>query len=261
MDHHTKTQNNSANIILDKIINEVNEQSNELEDLSFSVLGLEPEINNDSELKPDRTDVSSKDNNVINDEAPELSAEDLKRFNKMMLKEGDTCPACSKGTLVLRKNDRVHFLGCSCFPNCKLKYFTSLASTVITLKVLNSICPECQSPLAVKKGRYGLFVGCSNYPECNYINKDSGSDELIQCPICSKGSLEKRRTYNGRYFYGCNHYPKCSFIVPGVPVVEQCQECGFPLSFKKKVKAGVALVCANPVCSTRRKRKYRLINS
>lgn len=33
------------------------------------------------------------------------------------------------------------------------------------------ICPECGSKLVVRKGRYGMFLGCSNYPKCNHIEK------------------------------------------------------------------------------------------
>lgn len=33
------------------------------------------------------------------------------------------------------------------------------------------ICPECGSKLVVRRGRYGLFLGCSNYPKCKHIEK------------------------------------------------------------------------------------------
>lgn len=32
-------------------------------------------------------------------------------------------------------------------------------------------CPECGSPLVIRKGKYGEFVACSNYPNCKYIKK------------------------------------------------------------------------------------------
>ena len=267
----------SANLILDKLINNSQEQENG--DLLMAVLGVKDnDYGNNAAADaitavpadaaapfgavPDGTVPSATKADgaaILGSEGPELSAEDLERFSKMSLKEGDLCPACSQGTLVLRKNDKVQFLGCSCYPSCKMRYFTAASSPVSTLKILKSLCPKCQSPLAVKKGRYGLFVGCSNYPDCNYTHKETEQEQAISCPICSKGTLEKRRTYNGRIFYGCSHYPKCNFLLSGVPVLRTCKECGFPLSFKKKVKAGVALVCGNTLCSSRRKRKYELI--
>ena len=267
----------SAKLILDKLINNSQEQENG--DLLMAVLGVKDnDYGNNAAADaitavpadaaapfgavPDGTVPSATKADgaaILGSEGPELSAEDLERFSKMSLKEGDLCPACSQGTLVLRKNDKVQFLGCSCYPSCKMRYFTAASSPVSTLKILKSLCPKCQSPLAVKKGRYGLFVGCSNYPDCNYTHKETEQEQAISCPICSKGTLEKRRTYNGRIFYGCSHYPKCNFLLSGVPVLRTCKECGFPLSFKKKVKAGVALVCGNTLCSSRRKRKYELI--
>ena len=267
----------SAKLILDKLIN--NSQEQESGDLLMAVLGVKDnDYGNNAAADaitavpadaaapfgavPDGTVPSATKADgaaILGSEGPELSAEDLERFSKMSLKEGDLCPACSQGTLVLRKNDKVQFLGCSCYPSCKMRYFTAASSPVSTLKILKSLCPKCQSPLAVKKGRYGLFVGCSNYPDCNYTHKETEQEQAISCPICSKGTLEKRRTYNGRIFYGCSHYPKCNFLLSGVPVLRTCKECGFPLSFKKKVKAGMALVCGNTLCSSRRKRKYELI--
>lgn len=38
-------------------------------------------------------------------------------------------------------------------------------------KVLNNICPRCNAPLVLKKGKYGDFWGCSNYPNCKFIKK------------------------------------------------------------------------------------------
>lgn len=195
------------------------------------------------------------------DEYPELSAEDQERYNKMMLKEGDACPACGKGTLILRQNDRVAFLGCSCFPQCKLRYYTSRSNAVVSMKTLESTCPQCGAPLEVKKGRYGLFIGCSDYPQCTYVYKDEAVHDEIECPVCKKGTLERRRARSGRIFFGCNHYPECEFIVPGIPVQSPCKECGFPIRYKKKVKAGIALVCANPECASRRRRKQEIIES
>lgn len=271
---HEQASVGSAKLILDKLIN--NSQEQESGDLLMAVLGVKDnDYGNNAATDagtadaaapfgavPDGTVPSATKADgaaILGSEGPELSAEDLERFSKMSLKEGDLCPACSQGTLVLRKNDKVQFLGCSCYPSCKMRYFTAASSPVSTLKVLKSLCPKCQSPLAVKKGRYGLFVGCSNYPDCNYTHKETEQEQAISCPICSKGTLEKRRTYNGRIFYGCSHYPKCNFLLSGVPVLRTCKECGFPLSFKKKVKAGMALVCGNTLCSSRRKRKYELI--
>lgn len=193
------------------------------------------------------------------EEGAELSAADIERFNKMSLKEGDRCPACGHGTLLLRQNDKVSFLGCSCYPKCKMRYFTARATSVTILKVLESTCPECGAQLGVKKGRYGLFIGCTNYPQCTYTYKEQEEHEGITCPVCKKGELEKRRARNGKIFYGCNQFPSCDFLVHGSPVLNPCKECGFPIRFKKRMKAGIALICANKDCASRRRRKQEII--
>lgn len=220
----------------------------------------------DKETKPDLTiaepvaiiesGIADADNEAS---YPELSAADQERYNKMLLKEGDPCPACGQGSLILRQNERVAFLGCSCFPKCKLRYYTARSNAVVTLKTLESTCPECGARLAVKKGRYGLFIGCSDYPQCTYTYKEDSVDEEISCPSCNKGQLERRRARSGRIFFGCNNYPSCEFILPGVPVASECKECGFPLKYKKKVKAGIALICGNPLCASRRRRKQEML--
>lgn len=220
----------------------------------------------DKEAKPDLTiaepvaiiesGIADADNEAS---YPELSAADQERYNKMLLKEGDPCPACGQGSLILRQNERVAFLGCSCFPKCKLRYYTARSNAVVTLKTLESTCPECGAGLAVKKGRYGLFIGCSDYPQCTYTYKEDSVDEEISCPSCNKGQLERRRARSGRIFFGCNNYPSCEFILPGVPVASECKECGFPLKYKKKVKAGIALICGNPLCASRRRRKQEML--
>lgn len=220
----------------------------------------------DKEAKPDLTiaepvaliesGIAQADNEAA---YPELSAADQERYNKMLLKEGDPCPACGQGSLILRQNERVAFLGCSCFPKCKLRYYTARSNAVVTLKTLESTCPECGARLAVKKGRYGLFIGCSYYPQCTYTYKEDLVDEEISCPSCNKGQLERRRARSGRIFFGCNNYPSCEFILPGVPVASECKECGFPLKYKKKVKAGIALICGNPLCASRRRRKQEML--
>ena len=32
-------------------------------------------------------------------------------------------------------------------------------------------CPKCGSQLVEKRSKYGLFIGCSNYPKCRFIKK------------------------------------------------------------------------------------------
>lgn len=36
------------------------------------------------------------------------------------------------------------------------------------IKIANRICPQCGSKIVERQGKYGHFLGCSNYPRCNY---------------------------------------------------------------------------------------------
>ena len=98
-------------------------------------------------------------------------------------------------------------------------------------------CPECGSPLVVRKGKYGAFVACSNYPECKYIKKEEKEVvEIMDCPLCD-GKIVEKPTRRGKVFYGCTHYPKCKFATWDKPTGEMCPECGKALVEKSgKVK-------------------------
>lgn len=88
------------------------------------------------------------------------------------------------------------------------------------------VCPECGNPLVVRKGRYGEFVACSNYPECKYVKKEEVVvTEIMDCPNCN-GKIVEKPTRKGKVFYGCNNYPKCKFALWDKPTGEVCPECG-----------------------------------
>lgn len=87
------------------------------------------------------------------------------------------------------------------------------------------VCPECGNPLVIRKGKYGEFVACSNYPTCKYIKKEEKEiKEICKCPKCGRTIIEKM-TRRGKIFYGCNNYPKCKVAVWDLPTGEVCPEC------------------------------------
>ena len=95
------------------------------------------------------------------------------------------------------------------------------------------VCPNCGSNLVIRKGRYGEFVACSNYPECKYIKKEEKKIvEVIDCPKCS-GKIIEKQTRKGKVFYGCSNYPKCDFASWDKPSEKICETCGVNLVEKK----------------------------
>jgi len=87
-------------------------------------------------------------------------------------------------------------------------------------------CPNCGSDLVIRKGRYGEFTACSNYPECKYIKKEEKENTIIcDCPICKKGHIIEKTTRKKKIFYGCDNYPKCKTAAWDKPTGEICPEC------------------------------------
>ncbi len=90
----------------------------------------------------------------------------------------------------------------------------------VTQEKIDEQCPKCGGQLAKRLGRNGVFIGCTNYPDCDYTRNlnDDGSaaaePEKVgrDCPECGSELVFKQ----GRYgkFIGCSGYPKCRFIEP-----------------------------------------------
>lgn len=122
-------------------------------------------------------------------------------------------------------------------------------------------CPECGGDLVIRKGRYGEFIACSNYPECKYIKKDpndrTGQPTGETCPKCGSPMVYKR----GRYgeFEACSNYPTCKYIkkkpregdeLIGKPTGDKCPNCGADVVWKRG-RFGLFKACSNyPECKT-----------
>ena len=99
-------------------------------------------------------------------------------------------------------------------------------------KILDEKCPKCGHPLAEKHGRNGKFIGCTNYPACDFtksIVKTTG----VKCPKCKKGEIIEKVSKKGKRFYACNNYPDCDYAIWDPPTGEICPECGNLLVHKK----------------------------
>lgn len=130
-------------------------------------------------------------------------------------------------------------------------------------------CPECNSDMVMKSGKFGDFEACSNYPACKHIAKkeklefapaaagtpDYGvkcTGEI--CPECKSAIIERDGKF-GR-FKTCSNYPKCKWTPPKPerPKPEAtdklCSKCGKPM-LKRNSKDGTKqfLACSGyPDC-------------
>ncbi|WP_406677731.1 AAA domain-containing protein [Neomoorella carbonis] len=76
------------------------------------------------------------------------------------------CPSCGKPMIArLSKKGKV-FLGCTTYPSCDGIRWLEIDIANEYLSFIEAYCPKCGGKLIAKKGRNGLFVGCSNFPEC-----------------------------------------------------------------------------------------------
>lgn len=99
-------------------------------------------------------------------------------------------------------------------------------------KILDEKCPECGHKLAVKHGRNGEFIGCTNFPECKFtksIIKTIG----VKCPKCKDGEIIEKVSKRGKRFYGCSNFPECDYATWDKPTGEKCSECGDLLVHRK----------------------------
>ncbi|NOY23648.1 MAG: type I DNA topoisomerase [Acidobacteria bacterium] len=116
-------------------------------------------------------------------------------------------------------------------------------------------CGKCGAPMVIKVGRYGLFMACSNYPDCKNTrdlsngNEDDQTEEI--CPKCGKSLVLKSGRY-GKYFQ-CSDYPKCDYrkSKKNGEVKEldrNCPKCGKPL-VERKGRYGTFVSCSGyPEC-------------
>lgn len=99
-------------------------------------------------------------------------------------------------------------------------------------KILDEKCPKCGHPLAEKHGRNGKFIGCTNFPDCDFtksIIKTTG----VKCPECEDGEIIEKVSKRGKRFYGCSNFPKCDYATWDPPTGEKCPKCGDLLVHKK----------------------------
>ena len=127
-------------------------------------------------------------------------------------------------------------------------------------KKVGEKCPKCgEGDLVYKIGRYGKFIGCSRFPDCDYtesINYDTGR----HCPKCGS-SVVSMKSKKNRIFYVCDKKgkdPNCDFISWDLPVDgKTCDVCGsYMLERQRKTKDNY-IYCSNKDCPTRKKNKRK----
>nr|WP_199066132.1 type I DNA topoisomerase [Chromobacterium sp. ASV5] len=167
----------------------------------------------------------------------------------------EACPKCSK-PLSIKFGKRGRFIACTGYPDCD--YTRNIGETAeqaaaeaeAPTVIEDRTCPDCGGELHIKKGRYGKFIGCANYPKCKHIEPlEKPRDTGVECPECKSGHLIERKSRYGKLFYSCNTYPKCKYATWNPPVAEKCPQCGWPiLTIKVTKRRGTEKVCPQKEC-------------
>ena len=126
-------------------------------------------------------------------------------------------------------------------------------------------CDKCGKPMVIKAGKFGLFLACSGYPECENTREletpEPGAEGEIEenCENCGKPMAMKR----GRFgqFLACTGYPECkttrkvistkgglTAAKPDQLLDERCPKCDSQLVLKHG-RFGEFTACSNyPAC-------------
>ena len=214
----------------------------------------------------DREYVINEKSNLIPTKQGELTVEKLVEFfpiymdSKYTAKMEEDLDAISLGEV-----DKTKLL--TSFWNEFIKLYDNAYSNMEKVKPteVDRKCPKCGSPLVIRKGKYGEFVGCSNYPECKYIEQEKKEVETSSkpCPNCG-GKLILRHSKRGD-FYGCENYPNCNYmedtsgkiieVKKKEPIVipddaPTCPQCKVGKLIEKKSRFGTTFIgCSNyPKC-------------
>ena len=104
-----------------------------------------------------------------------------------------------------------------------------------------------------RRGRFGAFIACSNYPNCKYIKKKEAKEIGLALPRVRAGPGGRAQGTLGPLFYGCKRYPECKFTAYHKPIPEPCPDCGRPYLLEKETKKeGKVVFCGNEACHYKR---------
>ena len=93
----------------------------------------------------------------------------------------------------------------------------------IEVQKLGKACPKCKKgELVVRIGRFGKFVSCSRFPECDFTEKYVEKVGM-KCPKCKKGDVIVKKTGKGKRFFGCSRFPDCKWASWRNPKQEKTQ--------------------------------------
>lgn len=158
-----------------------------------------------------------------------------------------TCELC--GSKMIIKNGRYgKFAACPNYPKCKNTKTIDKEGNVADIKPVEKAefkCEICGSDMVLRKGKFGDFYACSQYPKCKNTKTIEGKTDL-KCPECG-AEIVRKQTKSRKQFFSCSKYPKCDFSTWDTPTDKKCPKCSGML-LEKKTKMQNYLYCHNKKC-------------
>ncbi len=191
----------------------------------------------------------------------ETAGEQMPNVKREGVPLDEKCPECGSG-LLMRFGKFGAFIACSNYPECK--YTRNVEETPAEAPAGGNgeaaaeeeipPCEECGKPMALRRSRFGTFLGCTGYPDCKGIRKTGPKPAApkptgVTCPECKKGEIVEKQSRRGKVFWSCGRYPDCKFSLWKKPVQKECPDCGASFLLEKVTKkAGTQYVCNTEGC-------------
>jgi DNA topoisomerase-1 len=168
------------------------------------------------------------------------AGEHMRSMRGVGIPVGLACPECENGELHIKVGKNGAYLACNRYPACRFtcNYQRDEKGRVRPVQpaaetVSDKLCEKCGRPMRIKEGRFGPFLACSGYPECqNTVSLNGaggGAPTGVACPA-----------------------PDCDYAIWDKPVPVPCPRCGHPFLVEKRTKKdGFFLSCPNPGCGHR----------
>ena len=114
-------------------------------------------------------------------------------------------------------------------------------------ELTEEVCGKCGHFMLRRTGKFGKYLACSNYPECqNIISESKEEVSAVRCPKCGENMVAKSGKFGK--FLACPSYPDCKSTM-SMPTDEapklagKCPECGAAMTVRKTKKGKVYYSC------------------
>lgn len=195
-------------------------------------IGFTASMEDDLELVAEnKKDWKSLIRDFWKDFSPTLSTAEKEAFVPKIMTD-IPCPTCGAQLQKIWFKSK-YFYGCSRYPDCN---YSAPAEEIAFNKEdyaadfnWEQKCPVCGNDMKVRHGRFGAFLGCTNYPSCKGIVNIPKKGEAVvaegdmpECPaIDCPGHMVARKSRFGKTFYSCSTFPDCNVIVNSIEDLER----------------------------------------